>query len=401
MVKSHVRRWVLIVTGCAIASIAAAGLQSARSQSESSASAPPRVQPAAQAPVPAPHPGPPGSGIKNVQVLTGVFDLLPTMHVMRSSLGVSCDFCHVAETGQYWRDDKPTKRRAREMLRMVQQINQANFGGRQVVTCNTCHRGSPHPVAVVPIGQGLAFDTTHSEALPAGPPPPTAKQVLDAYVAAVGGRERLQSVKSRAVRLTVLRSAQIEATPPQVANRGQAQPVETYQEASGRYAYVRALPLPTFLLIGDVAWIRSPQGPHRLTAEEAELVRSQQRTGLDIGRELDWARRLGTARPARREVIDGRSVWMVAGDAPGPAGTTERLYFDVDTGLLVRRTLLRPTKAGPDPEQTDFADYRQVDGILLPFRTTTSYLDDNHLGVTRIVASVKENVPIDEKLFQP
>jgi hypothetical protein len=382
--KNRIRGWVLILAVSLIAPIAAAA-----------------VQQTPQASSLGPHPGPPGSGIKNVQVLTGTFDLLPTMHVIRASLGVKCDYCHITETGQYWRDDKPAKRRAREMLRMVQQINQANFGGKQVVTCNTCHRGSPHPVSVVPIGQGLAFDTTHSELVAAGPPAPTAKEVLDAYLAAVGGRDRLKSVKSREVHLTVMRSAQVEATPSQVANRGQAQKVETYQQASGRYAYVRALPLSTFLLIGDAAWIRSPQGPQRLTAEQAELVKSEERLGLDIGRELEWANRLSSAQPARREVIDGRVVWMVTGDGPGQAWTRERLYFDADTGLLVRRTVLRPTKAGPDPEQTDFADYRRVDGILLPFRTTTSYIDDNHLGVTRIVASVKENVPMDENTFQP
>jgi hypothetical protein len=323
------------------------------------------------------------------------------MHVMRSALGVTCDYCHVAENGQYWRDDKLAKRRAREMLRMVEQINQANFGGTQEVTCNTCHRGSPHPVAVPPIGQGLTFDTTHAEFMGAGPPPPTAKQVLDAYLAAIGGRDRLKSVKSREVHLTVLRSVQVDATPPQVANRGQAQSVETYQQASGRYAYVRALPRSSFLLNGDAGWVRSQQGAQRLTADDIEQVRNEQRAGLDLGRELDWAQRLSSARPARRDLVNGRSVWIVTGDGPGPAGTTEQLYFDVDTGLLVRRTVLRPTKAGPDPEQTDFADYRRVDGILLPFRTTTSYLDDNHLGVTRIVASVKENADIDEKVFQP
>lgn len=384
MAKRRIWDWLLILTVSAITPIAAAS-----------------IQPSPQASNPGPSPGPPGSGIKNVQVLKGVFDLLPTMHVMRASLGVTCDYCHVAETGQYWRDDKPTKRRARDMLRMVEQINQANFEGQLVVTCNTCHRGSPRPVSVVPIGQGLAFDTTHSELTPATPAPPTAKQVLDAYLAAVGGRDRLKSVRSREVRLTVLRSAQIEATPPQVANRGQAQAVETYQQASGRYAYVRALPLPSFLLVGDAGWIRSAQGLQRLTPEQSELVRSEERAGLDIHRELDWAERLSSAQPARREMIDGRRVLMVTGDSPGPVGTRERLYFDVNTGLLVRRTVLRPTKAGPDPEQTDFADFRRVDGILLPFRTTTSYLDDNHLGVTRIVASVKENLPIDDKIFQP
>jgi hypothetical protein len=339
-----------------------------------------------------------------VQVLTGLVDVLPTMHVMRASLGVTCDYCHVAETGQYWRDDKPAKRRAREMLRMVEQINRANFDGRPEVTCNTCHRGSPHPVAVPPIGQGLTFDTTHAELVPPGPPPPTAKQVLDAYLKAIGGRDRLQAVKSRTMHMTVLRSAQVEATPPQVASRGQAQLVETYQQAPGRYAYVRKLEdgaLSSFVVVGDQGWIRSQQGVERLTSDQVEQVRSQWRAGFDLNRELDWAKQLSTTRPAGRDVVDGRPVWMVVGAVPGSVGTTELLYFDVDTGLLLRRTVLRPTKAGPDPEQTDYADYRPVDGILLPFRTTTSYLDDNHRGVTRIVASVKENVAIDDKVFEP
>src|ERR1700675_3460538 len=81
---------------------------------------------------------------KNIQVLKGMpsSQLLPVMHFMRTSLGVRCDYCHVAENGKYWMDDKPAKQTARRMLQMVFDINKANFGGRTVVTCNTCHRGS-------------------------------------------------------------------------------------------------------------------------------------------------------------------------------------------------------------------------------------------------------------------
>src|SRR5262249_45492649 len=81
---------------------------------------------------------------KNIQVLKGVpsSQLLPVMHFMRSSLGVRCEFCHIAENGKYQLDEKPAKGRAREMLRLTRQINDANFGGKNVVTCNTCHHGS-------------------------------------------------------------------------------------------------------------------------------------------------------------------------------------------------------------------------------------------------------------------
>src|SRR4030095_11765572 len=75
----------------------------------------------------------------NVQVLKGVRDLMPTMHFIRASLGVRCDYCHVTELNKYRLDDKPAKRRAREMIIMTRQLNETAFQGRQVVTCNTCH----------------------------------------------------------------------------------------------------------------------------------------------------------------------------------------------------------------------------------------------------------------------
>src|SRR5438876_1954885 len=103
---------------------------------------------------------------KNIQVLRGLpsSQLLPVMHFMRTSLGVRCDYCHVAENGKYWMDDKPAKQTARRMLQMVFDINKSNFGGRTVVSCNTCHRGSTKPVAIPMIGQGAFVNTTATDA---------------------------------------------------------------------------------------------------------------------------------------------------------------------------------------------------------------------------------------------
>src|SRR2546425_2467200 len=103
---------------------------------------------------------------KNIQVFEGLpnSQLLTVMHFMRTSLGVRCDYCHVAENGKYWMDDKPAKQTARRMLQMVFEINKANFGGRTVVSCNTCHRGSTKPVAVPMIGQGAFVNTTATDA---------------------------------------------------------------------------------------------------------------------------------------------------------------------------------------------------------------------------------------------
>lgn len=345
-------------------------------------------------------------GLRNVQVLKGVHDVLPTMHVMRSALGVTCDYCHVAERDQYYRDDKPAKRRAREMMLMMAEINRANFGGRTVVTCNTCHRGNVHPVAVPPLGQGAFEDTTHAELTPPAPPAPTAAEVLARYVKAVGGADRLAALNSRVIRMTVLRSALVSGdrgANARVANRGQAVQVEALQALPDRYSYVRTIDggAPQGLVLaGAAGWIRTPQGSTPMVAEQIDQVMREWRSSLDLRRELELARRMSSARAVVRDAMDGRTVYVLTGAAAEP-GATERLYFDAATGLLTRRTVLRPTQVGPDPEQTDYADYRLVDGLLLPFRITTSYLDDNHLGVTRIIASVRNNPAVDAHAFEP
>src|SRR5882672_8412312 len=86
----------------------------------------------------------------NVQVLKGipVNEFMEAMGIFTASLGVGCDYCHVAEAGGSWAryaDDNAKKRTARRMVLMMSAINRDSFGGRQVVTCYTCHRGGNRP----------------------------------------------------------------------------------------------------------------------------------------------------------------------------------------------------------------------------------------------------------------
>jgi hypothetical protein len=61
---------------------------------------------------------------------------------------------------------------------------------------------------------------------------------------------------------------------------------------------------------------------------------------------------------------------------------------------------LTETPFGFDPEQTDFQDYKQVDGVKVPLTVITSYLDDKHYGTTRKYLEVKQNIPIDDAKFE-
>jgi hypothetical protein len=73
----------------------------------------------------------------------------------------------------------------------------------------------------------------------------------------------------------------------------------------------------------------------------------------------------------------------------------------VQSGLLLRRVALTRTALGDDPEQTDYEDYRAVDGVKLPFKITVSYLDDNHYGTARIVSEVRQNLKLADARFNP
>src|SRR5690348_4010967 len=140
---------------------------------------------------------------KNIQVLKGMPDsqLLSVMNFMNSSLGVKCDFCHVAEPGKFQLDEKPAKNTARQMIQMTFAINKANFNGQTEVTCNTCHRGSTRPVGVPAFGQGAAANTTAST--PGAPGArgaetrPSVDDVFNKYVQAIGGKAAIEKVKTR------------------------------------------------------------------------------------------------------------------------------------------------------------------------------------------------------------
>jgi hypothetical protein len=92
---------------------------------------------------------------KNLQVLKFVKskeELKSWMKMIKTSLGVDCDYCH--NTDNFASDEKPTKRKARVMLKMLVQIRNDYFSypNAKQPTCYTCHQGHKEPVNQPPGG---------------------------------------------------------------------------------------------------------------------------------------------------------------------------------------------------------------------------------------------------------
>src|SRR6266853_837211 len=146
---------------------------------------------------------------KNIQALKGIpaDEFMSTMGFFSASLGISCSDCHTAESGGDWAkyaDDNDRKRRARGMIAMVNTMNKNFFAGRRVLTCYTCHRGSTSPETTPDLTQFYATLRYREPDRFVSPFPgaPDAEQVLDKYIQAIGGAEKIAGLTSIAAKGT-------------------------------------------------------------------------------------------------------------------------------------------------------------------------------------------------------
>src|SRR5579862_5070392 len=144
---------------------------------------------------------------KNVTVLKGipVDEFMDTMGFIAASTNYNCIDCHVEpkEEGDWstYAEETPRKAAARRMILMVQTINKTNFGGARVVTCYTCHRniqGAPKttPSLKEQYGEPPDPDPNEVEVTRQADEAPSADQIFDKYLQAVGGAQKAAALSS-------------------------------------------------------------------------------------------------------------------------------------------------------------------------------------------------------------
>jgi len=322
------------------------------------------------------------AAFKNIQVLKGIpsSELIPAMEFVSSSLGVKCTFCHVE--GHFEKDDKKPKQTAREMMRMVFAVNDASFAAQRAVTCYTCHRGAVKPVAVpvIPSEPSLPQKTA-SQSQPSSADLPTVRQILDHYIAALGGAEAIRRIFTR-----------VEKADSESGN--QASSVQVFTAEPLKQAVIRHLPMGDALSVfnGQAGWIDFP-GRSTRSMDDGEVE------GARMDADLQFPLHIQALFPELSvqysENIDGRVADVLLATRMGLPSV--KLYFDAQSGLLVR--IVRDTESplGRDPTQIDYADYREVDGTKIPFRITVAEPGN---VVTLRVRNVQQNVVIDEARFR-
>ena len=350
---------------------------------------------------------------KNVQVLKGipVDDFMETMGIMAAALQFDCSDCHTNAGTQNvdWAADTPRKRIARRMVTMVTNINKDNFGGRQMVTCWSCHRNRDRPLTTptMEVLYGMP-DYIPDDVLTQGAGMPAATTILDKFIAASGGAQRLAGLTSFVAKGTSVGfggfggggDVEIVAKAPD-----KRATIILFKEETGRGDQIRTYD-------GKTGWVRTPLnvlGEFQLFGSDLDGYRFDAQLSFP-GQIKEILTNLKTGPPTtikdlpapssqsslQKDVKLDESHLVDVVQGTGPRNLLVTLFFDRQTSLLLRELRYGAGPIGRVPTQIDYADYRDVNGIKLPFHITYAWLDGRD---SIVLNDIRTNVPVDEGKF--
>jgi photosynthetic reaction center cytochrome c subunit len=336
-----------------------------------------------------------GEAFKNVTTSTlkelSVDDFVASMGLISANLGLDCADCH-PDAGTDKADfviDNPRKVTTRRMVEMVATLNRTNFAGQQRVTCWTCHHGRITPSTTISLDAWYDAPSTElDDTVRQESGQPTADQVLEKYIQALGGAQRLAGLTSFVATGSALGYGDLGGnadftmlakTPNQRAT------LITYKDTQR--------PASVWAFDGRAGWIKTPRG----LLGEYELIGSEL-DGARLEAQLSFPGQIKQAltnwRGAAIRSIGDRDFTVVQGS--GPRGFLATLYFDPASGLLSRMVRYGPSPIGRMPTQIDYSDYRDVGGIKFPFEYKFTWLDGRY---TAKLQKIETNVAIDATKF--
>lgn len=334
---------------------------------------------------------------KNIQLLKGISvkEFMDTMGFFSASTGLNCIDCHspdAADSLDAYAIDTPLKQTARKMIIMVNTLDKSNFGGQRKVTCYTCHRATDHPEAIPSLLDQYSVapdDPDRVEVVGKGGAPPvnqmSADKILDKYIQAIGGAAQVAKLTS-------------------FVGKGTYEGFDTYSEKVPFEIYAKApSELTTIIHTQHGDSVNTYDGTHGWTAASDKLMRVLPLAGGDLaGAKMDGS----LSFPAQIKqgfkwrtgfpsvAVDDHPVEVIQDASGGDTGA--KLYFDKQSGLLVRQVRYSDTAVGVIPTQIDYSDYRNVAGVKMPFHVVWTWTDGRS---TIDLSEIKPNVPIEAAKF--
>ncbi len=209
-------------------------------------------------------------------------------------------------------------------------------------------------------------DPDRIETLPGAPDTPAAaEQILDKFIQAVGGAQQLAKLSSFTAKGTYAGfDTDFQKVPAEIFAKAPDQRTTINHLAAGDN---------TTTYDGHEAWLAAADRPVpliMLVGGDLDGARLDADLCFPATLKQDLSKWQAGFPPA---TIDDRAVQVVEGTAPG--GTHVKLFFDKESGLLVRQTRFIDTAVGFIPLHVDYSDYRAVSGVKVPYHWTVTWVD--------------------------
>lgn len=210
-------------------------------------------------------------------------------------------------------------------------------------------------------------------------------QILQRYEQALGGRQAIDAIKSYKME----GSFQIQGMSGKIAG-WRKEPDKT----------LTVLEFPRFGTLkkgfdGQTRWVQTPAGTVSDENAEEEIAEMERDAEVfSAGRIKSLFESMKLDYNAR---LSGREVRVIEGKPPkGPA---ERLYFDIENGLLVRWDMARKQnkRGGRVFVKVHLDDYKDVDGLKIPYKVRFAFESFNF---TVQVEKLENNIEIDDAIFR-
>lgn len=213
---------------------------------------------------------------------------------------------------------------------------------------------------------------------------PKADKLFENYVKALGGNKALTRYTSRVSKGTVL-----------IVQQNVTGTVEVMQKAPDK-----ALTVMTLTGFGEIrtgfdgvnAWVKDPLTGLR-DMKGNELAAQQRAANFSQGNLRKSYTRVTTTGTMR---VGERETYVVEAVLPN-SQTPDKLYFDVQSGLLLRSDTLTESPQGKFQIETYYEDYRTIDGVKIPFTLRQSL---GAITFLTTLTEIRHNVAVDESVFR-
>ncbi len=212
---------------------------------------------------------------------------------------------------------------------------------------------------------------------------PTVDQILDKYVQAIGGKAAVEKQTS----LTAKGAFEIPAM-------GMSGNAEEYAKAPNKMLFIVDIAGHGVVqqgYNGAVAWSSEPAQGLR---EESGAELASTKIESEFHKETKIRQLFSKIEFKGKEKVGEKDAYVLLATPTG--SSAQKLYFDIQSGLLIRTDVEQDTPQGKVPVEKYLDDYKDVDGVKIPF--TRRHVLPQMTFVIKLT-DVKHNVAIDDAKF--